>query len=106
MRAARLTHCEAADHPAREVNVALVRVLTLLELDRPGDSAGSRNAGCLVHAGAEEVEVVRGAFVVNRHLVSARFERLHGRTVVRQRDREAGPRGADEADEEALLEVF
>src|SRR5436305_6756657 len=87
------------------MDVALVRVLALLELDRPGLRPGARDARLLVHARAEEVEVVHGRLVAHDDLVGAGLERLDVLASRRHLDGVAGPARSDELRRRRLTEA-
>src|SRR5664280_555182 len=77
----RSTHREVTDHSAHEVDVAAIGVAALCQLHRPENRAGSLNAGLLVYAGAEEMEVMYGGLIADGHLVSACCESFHRRAA-------------------------
>src|SRR3954452_3362789 len=73
------------------VRVAHEAVGALLQGDLPRRGAHAADGRLLVHAGADQVEVVDVRLVLDRDRVAACLDRLRA-----QRDREAGPVGADE----------
>src|SRR5450759_1890291 len=87
---------EVTDHPGREMNVTAKRVLARLQLDGPGFRAGEGHTRLLVHAWAEEMEVVTRALVANRDFVAAGLERFHDLAALGQGDRETGADLADQ----------
>src|SRR3954470_9601429 len=71
------------------MGVALIRVLADLERDRPRLLAGEGDGGGLVHAGADQVEVVDRGLVLDLDRVLPRLERLHVLAALLDLDREA-----------------
>src|ERR687885_695407 len=87
------------------MRVALVRVLALLELDRPGGRALEGHARLLVQARSEEVEVVNRGLVLDLDLVRPRLERLDVLAGLRHLDREARADLAHEPRRRSLAET-
>src|SRR6266511_954503 len=81
---------EVADHPAEMVRVALVRVATGLECDRPGRLSLEGDAGLLVQAGAEEVKVVDRGLVLDLDPVLTGLDPFEILTALLHLDAEAG----------------
>src|SRR5437899_1270088 len=87
------------------MDVALVRVLALLELHRPRLRPDEGDARLLAQTRSEQVEVVGGRLVVHDDLVGAVLEPLHVLAALRHLDREAGPARSDELRRRRLPEA-
>src|SRR6266545_12486 len=82
-------NAERAPHTAEAMRVALVRVASGLELDRPGDRTLEGNTRLLVQTGAEEMEVVDRGLVLDLDLVRPCLQSLHVLAGLGDFDREA-----------------
>src|SRR4051794_318407 len=89
-------HLEAALHACGGMRVALVGVLARLERDLPRLVSDEGDRRCLVHAFADQMEVVARGLVLDVDRVGARLERLHVLAVLLALDREAGANFTDE----------
>src|SRR5678815_5711559 len=73
------------------MRVALVRVLALLQCDRPGRLTLERDARLLVQSGADQMKVVDRGLVLDLDLVLPGLDRLEVLAALLDFNLEAGP---------------